>query len=510
MADQENQRVDQELADIKSGLSEAELARIQADSAALEKLQETQENLDCLPTLKRDDIPSDVVRVAPTPGSFQPPVWTFDQPTSGIFYFSGRLGAGAIDNQLLPLAPFFCYAASKMGTDSCDYAQMARRMDLYTGGIGFSANARTRFDDDGNCLPFISFSGKCLNRNQERMFDILHELSSRLDFSDHQRLRQLVLEYRAGLEAAVVHNGHRLAISLASRNFTPANHLQETWGGIHQLLTVKAVEAQLSNGGLQKLTADLQTIAASLFSQDNLKLALIGEASMLVKAADPVNKLTGGLAADGKDGFVAPLLNMAPGLPMEGWSTSTTVSFVAQTFPTVRLGHADSPALSVIAKMLRSMYLHREIREKGGAYGGFALYNAEDGLFSFGSYRDPHIVGTLNVYSGAADFIRSGKFTEEDVNEAILQVCSEIDKPDPPGPAARKAFYRQVIGLSDETRLRNKENLLKLTRKAVMDTAERYFDDIASNRAVAVISSRDLLEAANQKFAGQSLSLHSV
>ena len=25
-------------------------------------------------------------------------------------------------------------------------------------------------------------------------------------------------------------------------------------------------------------------------------------------------------------------------------------------------------------------YLHREIREKGGAYGGFALYNAEDGL----------------------------------------------------------------------------------------------------------------------------------
>ena len=136
---------------------------------------------------------------------------------------------------------------------------------------------------------------------------------------------------------------------------------------------------------------------------------------------------------------------------------------VAQTFQTVRLGHDDSPALSVIAKMLRSMYLHREIREKGGAYGGFSLYNAEDGLFSFGSYRDPHIAGTLNVYAGAADFIRSGTFSEEDVKEAILQVCSEIDKPDPPGPAARKAFYRQLIGLSDKTRLRHKENLLKLT-----------------------------------------------
>jgi Zn-dependent M16 (insulinase) family peptidase len=195
---------------------------------------------------------------------------------------------------------------------------------------------------------------------------------------------------------------------------------------------------------------------------------------------------------------------------MEGWGTSTAVSFVAQTFQTVRLGHPDSPALSVIAKMLRSMYLHREIREKGGAYGGFALYNAEDGLFSFGSYRDPHIVGTLKVYNGVADFIRSGKYSEEDVKEAILQVCAEIDKPDPPGPAARKAFYRKLIGLTDEMRLRNKENILKLTRKAVMETADRYLAQCNANKAIAVISSRDLLEAANGKLAGVKLSLHTV
>jgi Zn-dependent M16 (insulinase) family peptidase len=387
---------------------------------------------------------------------------------------------------------------------------MARRMDLYTGGIGFSANARTRFDDSGDCLPFVSFSGKCLNRNQDRMFDILHELTSRVDFTDHTRLRQLVLEYRAGLEATVVNNGHRLAISLASRNFTPANHLQEIWGGIHQLHTIKQVATDTADGDIQRLAASLQAIGQTLFHRNNVKLALIGEKAMLAKAAAPVNTLTGALAADGTDGFAPPRLDVAPGRPMEGWSTSTAVSFVAQTFQTVRLGHADSPALSVIAKMLRSMYLHREIREKGGAYGGFAIYNAEDGLFSFGSYRDPHIVRTLKVYDGAAEFIRSGKYSEEDVKEAILQVCSEIDKPDPPGPAARKAFYRRIIGLSDETRMRNKANLLKLTRKAVAEVADRYFGNDQANRAVAVISSRDLLETANTKMGGQVLCLRAV
>jgi hypothetical protein len=510
MAEKENQRVLGELAGIRAGMDAIDLARIRADAAGLEKLQEAHENLACLPTLQREDIPPSVVCIDPTPGPFEPPVWTYDQPTSGIFYFSGGLGAGKIDSRLLPLVPFFCYAASKMGTKACDYAQMARRMDMYTGGIGFSANARTRFDDHGDCLPFISFNGKCLNRNQGRMFEILHELTTRVDFCDPTRLRQLVLEYRAGLEAAVVHNGHRLAISLASRGFSTANHLQEIWGGILHLHTIKQVEAETAADGMQRLTTDLQTIGDTLFSRRNVKLALIGEAPMLEQAADPVRTLTGGLTAGGTDGFVPPRLDIAAGLPMEGWSTSTAVSFVARTFPTVRLGHADSSALSVIAKILRAMYLHREIREKGGAYGGFALYNAEDGLFSFGSYRDPHIVGTLKVYDRAAEFIRSGKFSEEDVKEAILQVCSEIDKPDPPGPAARKAFYRRIIGLSDETRLRHKENLLGLTRKKVMEAADRYFDNRESNQAVAVISSRDLLETANAELADHTLSLHTI
>lgn len=510
MAEKENRRVAAELAEIQSNMAESDLQQIRADAVALKALQETTENLNCLPTLELEDIPPAVVKIDPVPDRFTPPVWAYDQSTSGIFYFSGGLGAGNIAPDLLPLVPFFCYAVSRTGTAASDYTQMARRMDRVTGGIGFNANARTRFDDSGACLPFVTFTGKCLDRNQDRMFDILQELATQVDFRDLARLRQLILEYRAGLEAAVVHNGHRLAISLASRSFTPANHLQEIWGGIHQLHTIKTLEKETAGEGIEKLAADLRSVGNTLFCRQNATLALVGETEMLEKASDPINTLTAALPGNGVAGFVPPALAHSPGMAMEGWSTATAVSFVAQTFPTVRLGHSDSPALSVIAKMLRSLYLHREIREKGGAYGGFALYNAEDGLFSFGSYRDPHIAGTLQVYDRASDFIRSGNFSDEDVKEAILQVCSEIDKPDPPGPAARKAFYRRIIGLSDETRLRHKENLLQLTREEVMATADRYFTDAQSKKAVAVISSRGLLEAANEKMSGRKLILQGV
>ena len=371
-------------------------------------------------------------------------------------------------------------------------------------------NARTRYDDDGSCLPFISFSGKCLVRNQAKMFEIIQELIAHFGFSDHSRLKNLLNEYRAGLQSAIVHNGHRLAISAASRNFSPARALSEAWSGIHQLKTIKQITDRLTGKKMAALSRDLAAIGTRLFARNNFQMALIGEENALPAAGKAAAAIFEQLPDGQSDGFGPPRLPLASEILREGWSTSTAVSFVALTFEAVRMTHGDAPALAVISKILRSMVLHREIREKGGAYGGFAIYSPEDGLFGFGSYRDPHIVATLKAYAAAADFARSGKYSDEDVKEAILQVCSEIDKPDPPGPAARRAFYRKIVSLSDEIRTQFKTQLLSLTRHDVKQAAEKYFDIQAEQQAVAVISSEEKLKEANQQLGDQHLKLYQI
>ena len=131
-------------------------------------------------------------------------------------------------------------------------------------------------------------------------------------------------------------------------------------------------------------------------------------------------------------------------------------------------------------------------------------------MFCFASYRDPHIVSTLKAFENAAAFLRSGNFEEEDVKEAILQVCSEIDKPDPPGPAARKAFYRSILFLTDDMRARYKSRLLNLTREQVIQAAERYFNGDEEKKAVAVISGEEQLKAANEQMAEDPLKLYRI
>ena len=46
-------------------------------------------------------------------------------------------------------------------------------------------------------------------------------------------------------------------------------------------------------------------------------------------------------------------------------------------------------SLRVLARLMTNRFLHRQIREKGGAYGGGARYGS--GIFSFYSYRYAHM-----------------------------------------------------------------------------------------------------------------------
>lgn len=487
-------------------LTENDKAEIEEDTQILAQLQEAKEDLSVLPMLKKEDIPPKINRI--TPNSKAENLTSFKQATSGIFYLTTVAGAGHLDADLNPLVPFFCFALPKLGTLQRDYMAMARRISAHTGGVGLGVTARTGFKAPYDCVPFVTLSSKALDRNRPELFDIAGELMSEAKFDDVQRLQILLQEYRAHLEASVVQNGHRYAISLASRYFSQTQALNETWSGIQQLQAIKEM-AQANDG--TTLTSGLQDIAQSLFGPLNMQTAVIGGAEVMGKSTAQYQALMNRLPEKTANGFSLPAaLSETPPLLREGWHTASAVSFVAQVMPTVRMDHEDAPVLAVMAKLLRSAFLHREIREKGGAYGGFALYQPEDGLFALASYRDPHIVRTLTVFREAVKFIGSDDFDETDIHQAILQVASEIDKPDAPGQAAQKAFFRQLLGLEDDLRQQFKAGLLTVSKKSVAEVAERYFQSSNGAWATAVISGKDQLEAANEQLKDGSLILQSI
>ncbi|MEZ4483900.1 MAG: hypothetical protein R2864_04670 [Syntrophotaleaceae bacterium] len=72
-----------------------------------------------------------------------------------------------------------------------------------------------------------------------------------------------------------------------------------------------------------------------------------------------------------------------------------------------------------------------------------ATYDAQLGLFSMLSYRDPHLLRTLQVYRDAAEWAAAGSFSDDDIREAILAVFGNLDRPvSPAGKGQREFGYR--------------------------------------------------------------------
>jgi presequence protease len=266
----------------------------------------------------------------------------------------------------------------------------------------------------------------------------------------------------------------------------------------------------LSDEKLTDLSRKLHGVSRTIFAPDNMKIALVGEKDDLARARDLTRTMMSEMKGAGNGRHASEEMRFPMQPVREGWHTSTAVSFVASVFETEKLHHEDAPALAVISKLLRSTFLHREIREKGGAYGGFAGYQMESGLFFFGSYRDPHIAQTLSVYDAAAEYIISGNYTDDNITESILQVCADIDKPHTPASGAMRAFYRKLMGLTDDLRETFKQRLLALDKQQILTVAEKYFSPGRQRSSVAVISSETALKSANDRLKERPLELRRI
>ena len=113
-------------------------------------------------------------------------------------------------------------------------------------------------------------------------------------------------------------------------------------------------------------------------------------------------------------------------------------------------------AILTVAQVLSLGYLHKEVREKGGAYGGGASASALGGTFTFSSYRDPRQVETLAAFDAAAAWAAAeGSVTAQDVEEAQLQCFKGLDAPRAPSARGWGSFAqpeldddaRQVSGI---------------------------------------------------------------
>jgi Zn-dependent M16 (insulinase) family peptidase len=188
----------------------------------------------------------------------------------------------------------------------------------------------------------------------------------------------------------------------------------------------------------------------------------------------------------------------------EAWLTSTQVNFCAKAYPTVAIGHNDAPALTVLGGFLRNGYLHRAIREQGGAYGGGAGQDSASAAFRFFSYRDPRLTETLDDFDASLLWLKENQHDAEELEQAILGVVSQIDKPRSPAGEAKSDYHSLLSGRTKAQRENFRAQILSVTLSDLKRVGEQYLKpELAS---VGLIT-----QSANKaKLAALGLSIHEL
>ena len=473
---------------IRAELDEPAKQRIRDTAAALIARQNEVDDPDSLPRVTLEDVPEGITEIPSTElADFGCATTVFERGTNGIVYQQLVVELPQLPEEMLELLPFYGAVLTEVGIGELDYLATQALQASVSGGLSAYSSIRGSIDSEQLTLANFTLSSKALTRNASAMSELLKRTFVSPRFDEMDRLRELVQQIRARRDQSITGSGHSLAMSAACSGMSPAALLSERLTGLQGIRFARRLDESLAErSALSKFAERLQALH-ELFLKAPRQLLLITDAEHRELALQAVQNNWDGLAP----------VNTASRFSVEPvrerrvqiWQTSTQVNFCAMAVPTVAVEHPDAAALTVLGPFLRNGFLHRAIREQGGAYGAGASQDSGSANFRFFSYRDPRHSETLGDFRAAVDWLQSTQHDERQLEEAILGIISSFDKPSSPAGEAKQQFHNSLFGRTPAQRQRLRQSVLAVSMDDVRRVGARYLD--MATASIAIVTNQD-------------------
>ncbi|GBG31533.1 Presequence protease, mitochondrial [Hondaea fermentalgiana] len=500
------------LAEIAKGLSAGEWEKMDSVAAELQEIQAAEQDVSCLPTLSVDDIPripQEMISVDASTPRGRNLTWVEDQKTNGVVYFRTLFDTSDVPADLKPLLPLLGTLIGNVDTASHSYQELSVDLNLACGGVGVASPVLSWYGQGAEATALepsnhrlldsargltryrecVSVSSRALARNLDRTIDLVGDMLTTSDFGGNLHHVESILATSLNAATSGLSNdalGYARRWSLASL------------GGEHAKREALAGLSQVSL--LQRCVADprgtvdrLQALLRAVFREEAMTMNVVAGGTEIDESAvrASLDGLWGrlqdhnGAAVDADLTQGGPAAGMLASIEARTAMDATyiplsiSVHNCTAALPTeVCWGHPDDAAMMVLAQVASSNFLHQRIREQGGAYGGGAAHDL-GGLFMMHSYYDPNAEDTLRVFAEALQWMCDGaKFSERDVEEAILSVFGSLDAPQSVSTKGTGPF---VHGVSPEARLENRARFFELSKSKLVDVANRHLGKFAGN-----------------------------
>ena len=480
----------------RAAMSPDDLQNVVIDTLELRRRQQmpdTPEALATIPTLTRDDleprvktIPTEVEQVGGSQILFH------DLFTNGIFYLDLGFNLHNLPAEYLPYVPLFSRALTETGAGDQNFVQLLQRIGRSTGGIRpalFTSAVRGSAQSEA----WLFLRGKAMAAQTGELLAILRDVLSSARLDNRERIRQMALEEKAQLESNLVDYGHHIVGSRIRAHFHEADWASEQMGGVDQLFFLREL--------IDRIDRDWPAVQEVF---ETIRRLLVNQNSMLANvtidraAGQNVLPQVRDFLTAQPDGEIPPAAWEAEPRPGgEGLTAPAQVNFVGKGANLYTAGYELHGSILAIVPNLRAGYLWDRIRVQGGAYGAFASFDRNSGVFSFLSYRDPNLTSTLEVYDQTVDFLRSAHLDDAELTKAIIGAIGDMDAYQLPDAKGYTAMIRRLLGITDEERQRLRDQVLGTTVDDFRALGDALGQAMERENVIVVLGSANAVQSAN-------------
>lgn len=488
-----------ELAAKRDAMTDAELADVVERTAALRAAQEAEDTPEDKATLPRLRV-SDIGEARPEPplvvDTTAPiPCLRHGIPTNRLAYAMQYFDLSCVAFEDLPYVTLLCRLLKQLPTREHSAEELDNLLAGKLGFLSFTTEVMTQPDVDG-VRPYLLVSAGALSEKIDALASLPREVwsSTLLLDADADRVRDVLMQIRIGLEQGFINNGHSAALGRAMSYSSPSAVVREQLSGVDFYLFLRDLLEHFDER-LDDLRAKLAALTDRIFVADGCMASFTGSDEDFNAYWDAAGDL--GLGA-GDGAASGTLVVPEPHDRHEAFVIPSDICFAARACDPRRLGIDVTGAWAVAANALSYDYLWNEIRVKGGAYGcGFRA--AGERQTAFYTYRDPAVDPSIERVERAGEWLGSFEPDEAAFEGFIVSCVSGMDAPVKPYALTKRRNTTYLAGLDPHAREERRAQMLAATPGELRSLGADV-TRIAAASPTCVFGGRDVIAKSNAGF----------
>jgi Zn-dependent M16 (insulinase) family peptidase len=421
-------------------------------------------------------------------------LYTHPLPTNGVIYLDLGFDLRRIPAELVPYLNIFSRALFQTGTAREDFVSLTQRIGRSTGGVGASRSIGV-MRDTKTTTAWLFIRGKAVPEKAAELLAIITDVLTTARLDNRDRIKQMLLEEKAGFESSLSGRGSGIVASRLSSALNEASWANEAAGGIEYLFFLRSLIKRVDSDW-PGVEAALRRIRDLLIDRHSMVVNVTTEAALWTALQPQLEAFVANLPAT----VGAPLSWPIAAPRSEGLTFPGQVNFVGKGANLYELGYVHSGATSVALRHLNTTYIWDKVRVQGGAYGGSASFDPFSGGLAFTSYRDPNLLETLAAYDNAAAYLKQG-VGEQDLVRSIIGAIGSIDSYRLPDAKGFISLMWELSGNTEENRQQRREEVLG-AKSADFKRFGEILDAVAKSGKVAVLGSEAAIRMANDERGG--------